>query len=339
MQIGRGKRQNARTKLGVALFVSLLWMVLSLVICGSLVAEEAPPWVVAGIVDHQKYILVPGKSGPRASEQEARYEAMRDATEAFRKVCGVDEATFDRAVEAYSEQPIKTMGLKVAVREGTRTRALGRITSVEKWHVVPPEDPKGSFEAFVLVKVPKTEVLRIAGMKNVQLAVDVGFFVERKRGELAPFEQGAELRSGDGFAIYLRPSDDCFVYIFQVDATGASFRLFPNPDFGTSMNPVRRAADLWIPNLDNLLVLDQTVGKERIYLFASKRRISELEVSAAPEGGSLVKTIETMGVAGTRMKQNPGSVPPPMSGFGPAEIKKMLQGTGAIAYETWFVHR
>ena len=141
--------------------------------------------------------------------------------------------------------------------------------------------------------------------------------------------------------MFVRPSDTCFIYIYQLDAQGKSTRVFPNEAFKTARNPVPAGAGLWVHNEKDVLVLDETTGKERLYVFGSPRSVPELETSGELAGKDLdeVVAIQKMGVAKTRPKLEPGSVPSPRKPSGVVEVQRKLQAEGAFVYETWFWHR
>lgn len=100
-------------------------------------------------------------------------------------------------------------------------------------------------------------------------------------GPLLPITNGIELNSGDHYKTYFKASQDCYVYVYQTDATGQVFRLFPLKQFDGVMlnhnNPVKAEADVVLPSDDRFFYLDNTIGKEKIYFIASLRRISDLE--------------------------------------------------------------
>lgn len=134
-----------------------------------------------------------------------------------------------------------------------------------------------------------------------------------------------------------------YLYAYQVDAPGKTFRLFPNTGFHTRGNPIAPGDHIWIPNKRELLVLDETTGKEHIFIFASPDRIAEFEGadSINIEKSAIDKVIEIkkMGVAYVREKRDPERIAPPKHQRRVAEIKKKLQAEGAFVYETWFWHR
>jgi hypothetical protein len=88
--------------------------------------------------------------------------------------------------------------------------------------------------------------------------------------------------------------------------------------------------------------MDETTGKEYVYVFASRDAIKEFEDPAA---ATLTKSnlddvilIKKMGVAGLKDKRDPAKFTPKrVSDI--KEIKKKLQAEGAFVYETWFWHK
>lgn len=173
---------------------------------------------------------------------------------------------------------------------------------------------------------------------DVELSLDIGIYYEDKQGKLQYITEWSALHSGDAYALYVRPSDDCYLYIVQVDDSGRSYRLFPNEEYNTGINPLEAGKDYWIPNTGQYLVLDETIGKERFYIFASSDRITELEGASTLQKADFDPVLETMGVAGLKDKPNPYHVKPPKQTHA-AEVKKKLQAEGAFVYETWFWHR
>jgi hypothetical protein len=100
-------------------------------------------------------------------------------------------------------------------------------------------------------------------------------------GPLQPIRQGQALRSGDHYKIYFSPSRDCYVYIYQIDAAGQIFRLFPLITYnGVALNhdnPVKGGDPITLPSDDRYFYLDQTVGREMLFFAASTHRMTALE--------------------------------------------------------------
>ena len=109
------------------------------------------------------------------------------------------------------------------------------------------------------------------------------FYVYRAggTGPLLPITSGGELNSGDHYKIYFKANQDCYVYVYQTDATGQVFRLFPLKQFDGVMlnhnNPVKAEADVVLPSKDRFFYLDDIIGKEKIFFVASVQRNLELE--------------------------------------------------------------
>jgi len=308
--------------------------------------SERPPWTDKGIVRKGGYIYVTGHSNPENTDQAARDDALDAATQQFVKYCKVKVEVFDRLVETYSQADSQEKySTDVEHRSSARARAFVRGGGAEKWYVRHMATMKGKrqvstfYVAFVLLKVPEEEFERISKEKDVRLSLDIGLYREAADDRLDQIYEGDVLRSGEGYALYIKPSDDCYLYVYQTDETGKSFRLFPNPAYETEKNPVRSAEALWIPNTERLLELDDVTGKEKVYLFASLGPMPELEGHFTTEEKELGRVIKTMGVAGLTEKRTPNRAYSPGEAPRVVQIKKKLLGRGDFVYETWFWHR
>ncbi|MFA6318161.1 MAG: DUF4384 domain-containing protein [Elusimicrobiota bacterium] len=307
-----------------------------------------PSWVEKTVIPEGDFIYAVGHSQPRGTEREAKDEAVTDATSQFVKYCGVSVEGFLRSYEAYSKEDAKEK-TEHDVRSLTRLKTTAFVSrSVpEAWHTVEKSagafKTKKLFETSVLLKVPREEFDRISKERNIRLSIDALFYHEGEDGKMKVLSEGTLLKSGDGYAIYLRPSDACHLYVFQVDALGKTFRLFPNPEFKTAANPVPAAMDLWIPNAESLYTLDETTGKERFFIFGSLDKIAEFE-GTDPAGLTLkdfdsVVRLKKMGVAGLKAKRDASSIAPPKRDHDVVAVKRKLQAEGAFVYETWFWHK
>lgn len=100
-------------------------------------------------------------------------------------------------------------------------------------------------------------------------------------GPLLPIKSGEDLSSGDHYKIFFNATRDCFVYIFQIDAAGQIFRLFPMERFDgvvlNHQNPVIGGTTIVLPSKDRFFYLDNTIGRETIYFVASFQRNMDLE--------------------------------------------------------------
>lgn len=89
------------------------------------------------------------------------------------------------------------------------------------------------------------------------------------------------MRSGDHYKIIFTPSEDSFVYIFQIDAANKIYALFPLHEFRgipvKLFNPVQANIDYYLPSKDKSFVLDQERGREHIYFVAFRQQNRELE--------------------------------------------------------------
>jgi len=307
-------------------------------------SETQPSWMDGGVEEKDGFLFIVGHSQPRNSEQEARKDAFADAIKSFVKYCKVDVEAFDRSVGVLSETDTgKSESSIYENKEILRSQAMVRRSSADGWYIKRIGKFEGDrkvseyFLASVRIKVPKEEYDRIISEKNVKLSIDMGLY-HQKEDKLEQISQSDVLRSGDAYTLYLKPSDNCYIYVFQVDDSGSITKLFPNESFFTAKNPVSGGSEVWVPNSDKLLVLDDNTGKEKIYIFASFSPISNLEGKVELEQNDLGRMIKTMGVAGLKEKTASHKVRPPKK-EGIVEVKQKLQAEGAFVYETWFWHR
>lgn len=134
-------------------------------------------------------------------------------------------------------------------------------------------------------------------------AVQVEFAMLRENGKKPPtlVQSGDTMTSGDGYFFHIKAQKDCYLYLFQVDATGTVFRLFPSDKFHTGKNPVRAKGRLTLPNDKEVFYLDQTVGKEEFYFLASQERLEKLEqLDGGSVDGILRAGLSLRGPAGVR---------------------------------------
>ena len=301
---------------------------------------DRPAWLDKNIFDEGGFIYSVGRSNECKTEDEARKEALADATEAFVKYCRVDVQSFDRSIELYSKLNGKT-DLSSDLQAGRLVRASAFVTGsiAQDWYI---EGPVSLVKAAVLLKIPKEEFERISKENNIKLSVDILFYCEDSNGKMQVMDENSVLSSGDGYAIYVNPSDPCYVYVYQIDSLGKSFRLFPNTEYETPANPVMPATGAWLPNGKKLYEMDETTGKEYVYVFASREPVREFEdpsaVNFTKSGLDDIILIKKMGVAGLKDKRDPAKISPRrVSDI--REVKKKLQAEGAFVYETWFWHK
>lgn len=101
------------------------------------------------------------------------------------------------------------------------------------------------------------------------------------KGEFRNLTNGSILRSGDYYKIIFTPTEDCYVYIFQIDSANKIYSLFPMEHFGgitvNNFNPVASGRTYYLPAESKSFVLDEQTGTEKIYFLASSQRDLELE--------------------------------------------------------------
>lgn len=119
-------------------------------------------------------------------------------------------------------------------------------------------------------------VIAEAKEEEEPLAVRVSFIYE-DNGVPRPMWDGMSLRSREDFYYaYFSPEQDCYVYIYQADSSGAVYQMFPNPEYSNAANPVKKGKDYRVPDGDRFY-LDDVIGEEKIYFFATKGAATEMD--------------------------------------------------------------
>jgi hypothetical protein len=94
-------------------------------------------------------------------------------------------------------------------------------------------------------------------------------------------KDGDAMYSGQNYQIGVRPSTNCYVYVYHIGAKGDIYRLFPDSDFispeNKIANPLTGGEIYWVPAKDAWLQQDDQVGREKIYVVASRCRNQALE--------------------------------------------------------------
>jgi len=312
------------------------------------VVEESPgkpDWFEQTLQEKGEFIFAVGHSEPEPTEQKAKDKAAAHATEEIVKYSGVTVDAFTRSMEVQGQvQGKEYYKADFEAKSRIRAKAFVKRATAVKWYVRKMARMQGSkrisehYLASVLLRVPKEEIERIQEEKDIKLSLDIGLYYEDEQGKLQQLAEGSVLHSGDAYTLYVRPGDDCYLYIFQVDDLGHSYRLFPNEDYHTTSNPVTAGEEYWIPNTNEFLVLDEVTGKERLYLFASPEPVVEIEGESALTQADFNRVLKTMGVAGLKQKLSSYSVKPPKR-VQAAEVKRKLLAEGAFVYEIWFWHK
>lgn len=143
-----------------------------------------------------------------------------------------------------------------------------------------------SFNPDILASTPQPMVKVAAVAHTVPKAkarsgaIQVEFAMLRENGKKAPspVQTGDIMKSGESYFFHVRPSRECYLYLFQVDSTGTVFRLFPNAKYHTGRNPLTPNVRLTLPNDTEVFYLDKAVGKEEFYFLASHEPLDQLEV-------------------------------------------------------------
>ena len=170
------------------------------------------------------------------------------------------------------------------------------------------------------------------------LFLDVGIYYQGVNGKLHPIRDGMVLSSNDNYCIYVKPSRDCYLYVYQVDSTKRAFKLFPSVKYKTEKNPAEAGTVYWIPSDKRFFFLDENIGREEIYVFATQDVAPQLANITEATGSEFDGVIRKMGVGGTRGLDVVREVKP-AKGARLELISKEISAKGNFCYKLSFWHK
>jgi hypothetical protein len=129
-------------------------------------------------------------------------------------------------------------------------------------------------------RVVVSNLSKIPEDSDKSLSIEVSFLYKDEQGNIISLNAGDTLKTGQEYNIYFEPKQNCYVYVFQKDISGEVWLLFPNPDVTPDYSPENPAIggkSYWIPGYYNWLTLNETIGQEEIFVFASASPSINLE--------------------------------------------------------------
>ena len=91
---------------------------------------------------------------------------------------------------------------------------------------------------------------------------------------LIRIEKDTTLHTGDQMKMFIKPQSNCYIYLIYLSSAAELMLLYP-----TDLSASRTTTGIahFIPNGSAWFALDEQTGKEKFYLLASVRRLTELE--------------------------------------------------------------
>ena len=200
-------------------------------------------------------------------------------------------------------------------------------------------------------RVTVINTLRPYGQASQRPSLSVEAHFRRGQTE-AQMSPGIALTDDDDYAVSFEPAQSCFVYVFQCDAQGKWYQLFPSsPEsshYTSQSNPVRAATVYRIPEKGNLwLYLDEQKGTEALVVIAYPEEVQEpLQVCQSilsgdnprhyAEGADFSKPVKSMGVKGSREIHRPSgskTKPEPELSRRPSEVDEAMLFRWSISFQ------
>jgi len=152
--------------------------------------------------------------------------------------------------------------------------------------------------------------------------------------------ENSGLGSGDQFQISFRTSQDCYVYIINIDSNGKIFPAFPNEERGIVNNYLKADEEYTLPAGDLYYELDENPGVESIYFVGSLEPMKDMKFILENLESSGENTLALRGLIEARSEAR--GIANIMSGPGGGNIaqqaRKALEGYGSLVLKVSFNH-
>lgn len=152
---------------------------------------------------------------------------------------------------------ISAKGLYTYVYENTKKATNGR----QNPQFYCAKDQRENTPVFMIPKYAKP------------LDINGQFFYEDEDKSVKPLTEDSILKSGQRVGIAFQPDDDCNVYIFWQDSSGAMGLLFPNPELTEGSGRIKGGQTYWLPSKagkERWYLLDENPGIETLYFVGSR---------------------------------------------------------------------
>jgi len=124
---------------------------------------------------------------------------------------------------------------------------------------------------------PPAEIVQ--PVENVAFELGVNLLGQREIGndnfEEIVIRNGSTLKSNDNFKVYLRTTQDCYVYVLMFDSQGKASMLFPG--MAGSNNRVKGNKNYQVPAGNDWFFLDDNRGTETIYVIADISPMTDID--------------------------------------------------------------
>jgi len=175
------------------------------------------------------------------------------------------------AVDCLLVGTLVDQGSKVVAYAKLLNGADGRVVATSEIEIAKDDDVRSML---VYVQRPSS-----GGGAIEPLSVSYHVFARRDESDVR-ITDGATVRSGDAFKVWLQANSDCHAYVLLLDSRGKASVLFPHPKI-RSENRLRGGVEYVIPPANQppglgWYVFDEHPGTETFYILASYEPITDM---------------------------------------------------------------
>ncbi len=109
------------------------------------------------------------------------------------------------------------------------------------------------------------------------IEMQFAFIVKQNYAQDKIIKSGAQITAGETYKLYVKPSNNIYLYIFNIDSTNKINLIFPDDKNISARNPLRRDMEYYIPER-RFYTFSQSSGKELFYVLAFNEQPDNLEM-------------------------------------------------------------
>ena len=253
-----------------------------------------PNWVFNIPEDKKDYFIYVGQSNLFVIEKDARKNALQDCIKQFAEYCGVE-------VKYYSKTATASFGLSSDIKNPTVAeltsngqKVEANVSRMKPKNYYIEEWQKGNqkfYKVYVKATIPKNEYAKVQKWKENQkkqqqkieelkaiakpISMQFAFMSYNRYGNSKVLKNGSDVYSNKEFKLFVKPNQDCYLYVFNIDTTKNIACIFPNKNLD-NVNPLQKGIEYLIPK-NKVFAFDENKGAEIFYIFVFRKPQINLE--------------------------------------------------------------
>jgi hypothetical protein len=257
--------------------------------------DTKPDWLINVPQKENDNLVFIGISDKFRSEKDACENALKNAVQKFAAYCGVEIEDLARTIKTgynLSSEITDATKSEISATKQIVNAYVSRMKAgnwyIEKYEKFDDKKYREIFYiAYVKANIPEEEFGAVKLWKekkeleekqrfaNYPLEIMFSFISEDRVGNITVLRNMDNVYSGKTFNIMVRPNQDCYFYVFNIDTSKKVNMIFPKDNVLDINNPLQKNVEYKIP--ENLVyAFDDVKGKEIFYIFGFKKEQQDI---------------------------------------------------------------